>query len=305
MNRVCEIDGSNAGTGGYMTKEEFQKLTENVTLLDGATGSNLFAMGMPRGICAEEWILDHPDVLIELQKAYVEAGSQILCAPTFGANRFNLSGYGLGSQVKEMNYELVQISKKAVDGKAYVAGDVTAIVKMIGMSPDATYEKAMERYKEQMKYMIDAGVDVLLMETMTSMDEAMAALDAAHEISDLPVLCSMTIDADGSIYAGGHIFEAAETLQAMGADAVGINCSVGPEQLVSIVEGLNNILTIPMIVKPNAGMPKISDTGEASYDMTPEKFSESMKVLLEKGAKIVGGCCGTTPDFIRELKKLA
>ena len=287
-----------------MTKEEFQKLAEKAILLDGATGSNLFVMGMPRGICLEEWILDHPDVLVELQKAYVEAGSQILCAPTFGANRFNLSSHGLGAQVEEMNHELVKISKKAVDGKAYVAGDVTAIVKMIGMSPEATYEKAMERYKEQMRYLVDAGVDVILMETMTSMDEAMAALEAAQQVCDLPVLCSMTIDADGSIYAGGHIFEAAETLQEMGADAVGINCSVGPEQLVSIVEGLNQRLHIPMIVKPNAGMPKISDTGEASYDMTPERFGRSMKVLLEKGAKIVGGCCGTTPDYIRELKKI-
>ena len=287
-----------------MTKEEFQKLAEKAILLDGATGSNLFVMGMPRGICSEEWILDHPDVLVELQKAYVEAGSQILCAPTFGANRFNLSSHGLGAQVEEMNHELVKISKKAVDGKAYVAGDVTAIVKMIGMSPEATYEKAMERYKEQMRYLVDAGVDVILMETMTSMDEAMAALEAAQQVCDLPVLCSMTIDADGSIYAGGHIFEAAETLQEMGADAVGINCYVGPEQLVSIVEGLNQRLHIPMIVKPNAGMPKISDTGEASYDMTPERFGRSMKVLLEKGAKIVGGCCGTTPDYIRELKKI-
>ena len=287
-----------------MTKEEVQKLAEKAILLDGATGSNLFVMGMPRGICSEEWILDHPDVLVELQKAYVEAGSQILCAPTFGANRFNLSSHGLGAQVEEMNHELVKISKKAVDGKAYVAGDVTAIVKMIGMSPEATYEKAMERYKEQMRYLVDAGVDVILMETMTSMDEAMAALEAAQQVCDLPVLCSMTIDADGSIYAGGHIFEAAETLQEMGADAVGINCSVGPEQLVSIVEGLNQRLHIPMIVKPNAGMPKISDTGEASYDMTPERFGRSMKVLLEKGAKIVGGCCGTTPDYIRELKKI-
>ena len=287
-----------------MTKEEFQKLAEKAILLDGATGSNLFVMGMPRGICSEEWILDHPDVLVELQKAYVEAGSQILCAPTFGANRFNLSSHGLGAQVEEMNHELVKISKKAVDGKAYVAGDVTAIVKMIGMSPEATYEKAMERYKEQMRYLVDAGVDVILMETMTSMDEAMAALEAAQQVCDLPVLCSMTIDADGSIYAGGHIFEAAETLQEMGADAVGINCSVGPEQLVSIVEGQNQRLHIPMIVKPNAGMPKISDTGEASYDMTPERFGRSMKVLLEKGAKIVGGCCGTTPDYIRELKKI-
>ena len=287
-----------------MTKEEFQKLAEKAILLDGATGSNLFVMGMPRGICSEEWILDHPDVLVELQKAYVEAGSQILCAPTFGANRFNLSSHGLGAQVEEMNHELVKISKKAVDGKAYVAGDVTAIVKMIGMSPEATYEKAMERYKEQMRYLVDAGVDVILMKTMTSMDEAMAALEAAQQVCDLPVLCSMTIDADGSIYAGGHIFEAAETLQEMGADAVGINCSVGPEQLVSIIEGLNQRLHIPMIVKPNAGMPKISDTGEASYDMTPERFGRSMKVLLEKGAKIVGGCCGTTPDYIRELKKI-
>ena len=287
-----------------MTKEEFQKLTQKVTLLDGATGSNLFCMGMPRGICTEEWILDHEEVLIQLQRSYVEAGSQILCAPTFGANRFSLSSYGLGAQVEEMNHELVKLSKKAVDGRAYVAGDITAIVKMIGMSPDATYEKAMERYKEQIRYLVDAGADVILMETMTSMDEAMAALESAQQVCDLPVLCSMTIDADGSIYAGGHIFEAAETLQEMGADAVGINCSVGPNQLVSIVEGLQARLHVPMIVKPNAGMPKISDSGEASYDMTPQQFGEDMKVLLQKGAQIVGGCCGTTPEYIRELKKI-
>ena len=128
-----------------MTKAEFKKLVENgPVILDGATGTNLQKAGMPVGVCPEQWILDHPDVLIELQKAYVEAGSQILCAPTFGANRFNLSSYGLGAQVEEMNHELVKISKKAVDGKAYVAGDVTAIVKMIGMSPEATYEKAIK-----------------------------------------------------------------------------------------------------------------------------------------------------------------
>lgn len=286
-----------------MKKEEFYELTKQTVLLDGATGSNLFRMGMPRGICQEEWILDHEDVLIDLQRQYVEAGSQILCAPTFGANRSNLSSYGLGSCVEEMNRDLVKISKKAVENRAYVAGDITAAIKMIGTSSDATYEKAMERYAEQIKYLEEAGADVIFMETMTSIDEAMAALEAAQQVCDLPVLCSMTIDADGSIYAGGHIFDAAESLQEMGADAVGINCSVGPEQLVSIVEGLQQRLTIPMIVKPNAGMPKISDTGEASYDMTPERFGKSMKVLLDKGAGLVGGCCGTTPDFIRELKK--
>lgn len=287
-----------------MTKRDFQKLCENIVILDGATGSNLFRAGMPRGGCTEEWILEHKEVMIDLQKRYVEAGSQIVYAPTFGASQPFLASYGLAAEMESMNKELVELSKIATDGKAYVAGDFTGSGRLIGSTPDATFEKAVDKYAMQIQYLAEAGVDLLIAETMISVEETMAALEAAQKVCDLPIMCSLTIQADGSIYSGGHIFDAVETLQGMGADAVGINCSVGPDQLESLVIGMKERLQIPLIVKPNAGMPVITDTGEAIYDMTPEAFAKHMKVLLNAGARIVGGCCGTAPEYIKALKEV-
>ena len=287
-----------------MTREEFRLLSENVIVLDGATGSNLFKAGMPRGICSETWILEHPEVIKDLQKRYVEAGSRIVIAPTFGANRSALEGYGLEGGIESLNKRLVQLSREAADGKAYVAGDITAAARIIGSADDATYENALERYKEQMRYLVDAGVDLLIIETMISLEEATAAVEAAHEVCDLPVLCTMTVEADGTVYGGGNVIEAVETLQALDVDAVGINCSVGPDQLPAMVTGMKQVISIPLIVKPNAGMPAISETGEAVYSMNEEQFAKHMRVLLDLGANIVGGCCGTTPDYIRELCKV-
>ncbi len=285
-----------------MTKKEFQELCQHTVILDGATGSNLFRAGMPRGGCTEEWVLDHEDVLIDLQRRYVEAGSQIVYAPTFGASQPFLASYGLAGEMESMNKRLVELSKIAADGKALVAGDLTGSGSMIGSSPNATFEKAVEKYEKQVRYLVEAGVDLLVIETMISVEETMAALEAAQNLCDLPVMCTLTIQADGSIYSGGHIFEAVETLQGMGADAVGINCSVGPDQLESIVRGMKERVGIPLIVKPNAGMPFIDEKGEAIYDMTPEEFAKHMRVLLDCGAGIVGGCCGTAPEYIQALK---
>lgn len=284
-----------------MTKQEFEELCKKTVILDGATGSNLFRAGMPRGGCTEEWVLEHKEVMIDLQKAYVEAGSQIVYAPTFGASQPFLASYGLAGEMESMNRELVALSRIATAGKAYVAGDMTQSGREIGSTPDATYEKAVEKYAKQVRYLVDAGVDLIVIETMLSVSETMAALEAVQSNCDLPVMCTMTIQADGSVYSGGNIFEAVETLQGMGADAVGINCSVGPDQLESIVRGMKERLSIPLIVKPNAGMPVITDKGEAIYDMTPEDFAAHMKVLLNAGAQIVGGCCGTSPEYIKAL----
>lgn len=286
-----------------MTKEEFLQLSERVIILDGATGSNLLAAGMPRGICSEHWILEHEDAVINLQRAYVEAGSQIVYAPTFGANRMNLQSHGLADQIRDMNLRLVDISKRAVEGRAYVAGDITTGGKIFGSSEDACYEAAFERYKEQISYLVEAGVDLLVAETMISIEETVAAVEAAKEVCDLPIMCSMTVEADGTIFTGGNAMDAVTALQEAGTSAVGINCSVGPDQLEAVVAGMRQIAAVPVLVKPNAGMPKITEKGEALYSMTAEDFGMHMKKLMDAGAAIVGGCCGTTPEYIKALSR--
>ena len=287
-----------------MTREEFQKLTQDVVLLDGATGSNLMAAGMPRGICTEAWIMEHKEVLQNLQKAYVEAGSQIVYAPTFGGNRYSLELHGLQDKLAEMNHALVNISREAVGHKVYVAGDITTTGKMMEPAGDLTYEMAYETYCEQIKVLEDAGVDLIAAETMINIEETLAALDAAASVSSLPVMCTMTVEADGSIFSGGNAVEAAIALEGAGAVAVGINCSVGPDQLVSVVRNIKENVSIPVIAKPNAGMPTIDDQGNAIYSMNAQSFAEHMKVLVENGASVIGGCCGTTPEFIREVNKI-
>jgi len=286
-----------------MTREEFQKLTQDVVLLDGATGSNLMAAGMPRGICTEAWIMEHKEVLQNLQKVYVEAGSQIVYAPTFGGNRYSLVLHGLQDKLAEMNHALVNISREAVGHKVYVAGDITTTGKMMEPAGDLTYEMAYETYCEQIKVLEDAGVDLIAAETMINIEETLAALDAAASVSSLPVMCTMTVEADGSIFSGGNAVEAAIALEGAGAVAVGINCSVGPDQLVSVVRNIKENVSIPVIAKPNAGMPTIDDQGNAIYSMDAKSFAEHMKVLIENGASVVGGCCGTTPEFIREISR--
>ena len=283
-----------------MTREEFKELSSReIVLLDGATGSNLMKAGMPRGICTEKWICENPKPLTELQKAYQQAGSQIVYAPTFSANKISLANHGLEEQVYRLNKQLVQISRSAVGTDCMVAGDLTTTGKQ-----DAEYEALLEAYKEQISAQLEAGVDLLVAETMLGVTEPMAVLDAARELCDLPVMCTLTVESDGSLFFGGNIYDAAELLEEMGADAVGINCSTGPDQLLSVVENIGKRISIPLIVKPNAGNPVIDHTGNPVYSMGAEEFSCHIKRLIDAGANIVGGCCGTTPAYIAQLTKL-
>lgn len=283
-----------------MTREEFKELSSReIVLLDGATGSNLMKAGMPRGICTEKWICENPKPLTELQKAYQQAGSQIVYAPTFSANKISLANHGLEEQVYRLNKQLVQISRSAVGTDCMVAGDLTTTGKQ-----DAEYEALLEAYKEQISAQLEAGVDLLVAETMLGVTEPMAVLDAARELCDLPVMCTLTVESDGSLFFGGNIYDAAELLEEMGADAVGINCSTGPDQLLSVVENIGKRISIPLIVKPNAGNPVIDATGFPVYSMGAEEFACHIKRLIDAGANIVGGCCGTTPAYIAQLTKL-
>ena len=275
-----------------MDRETFRQLAAKGLLLDGATGSNLMAAGLPRGVSAEHWILQHPDVLQNLQRQYIEAGSQMIYAPTFTASRVYQK-----EPVFELNQKLVAVSK-AVAGGALVAGDVTTVTR-----PDMPYEEMLENYREQIDALVQAGCDAIVIETMMALPETTAALEAARELCDLPVLCSFSVSSDGMLYFGGSVYEAAQTLEALGADAVGINCSAGPDQLENVVRLLHESTSLPIIAKPNAGMPVIDDLGNAIYPMQPEEFGRSMIKLLDAGASIVGGCCGTTPGHIAALAK--
>lgn len=282
-----------------MTRNEFAaRLAQGPLLLDGATGSNLMKAGMPKGVCAETWILDHPQAILDLQRAYVAAGSQVLLAPTFTAGRMYLSQHGLEGELKELNRRLVALSREAAQGKAWVAGDMTTMGRA-----DVPYETMLEYYHEQAQALAEAGVDLILCETLMGHDEAMAALEGCRmAAAELPVCCSFSVTADGMLYFGGSVYEAAPQVAEFGADAVGINCSVGPDQLESVVRALRESLTVPVIAKPNAGMPEIDDQGNAHYSMHAADFGRHMAALHRAGALILGGCCGTEPPYIAALK---
>ncbi len=282
-----------------MTRSEFAaRLAQGPLLLDGATGSNLMKAGMPKGVCAETWILDHPQAILDLQRAYVAAGSQVLLAPTFTAGRMYLSQHGLEGELKALNRRLVALSREAAQGQAWVAGDMTTMGRA-----DVPYETMLEYYEEQARALAEAGVDLILCETLMGHDEAMAALEGCRmAAAELPVCCSFSVTADGMLYFGGSVYEAAPQVAEFGADAVGINCSVGPDQLESVVRALRESLTVPVIAKPNAGMPEIDDQGNAHYSMHAADFGRHMAALHRAGASILGGCCGTEPPYIAALK---
>lgn len=286
-----------------MRIEEFKKrASEGVILLDGATGSNLRLAGMPVGVSTEQWVYDHPEAILRLQRAYVEAGSDIIYAPTFMANRVGLGMHGIEDRLKTLNAGLVKLSKEAADGRALVAGDITTTGKPLEPVGPMSYQALFDVYREQIEALAEAGVDLLVAETMMAVDETVCAVEAALSVCDLPVMCSLTMEADGHLLLGGSAVEAVETLQAVGACAVGLNCSVGPDQLEAVVRGMKAVAEVPVIAKPNAGMPVMDEHGTAHYSMTPDDFAAAMVRLVNAGACVVGGCCGTDPEYIRALK---
>lgn len=287
-----------------MTCEAFNLLCKKgVVLLDGATGSQLRAKGMPVGVSTELWAWEHPEVIVALQRAYVDAGSDIIYAPTFSANRVGLEMHGVADRLAEVNAGLVKLAKQAADGRALVAGDFTTTGKPLEPVGTMSYQSLLDIYREQLEAVVSAGPDLLVAETMLTIDECACFVEAARSVCDLPIICTLTIEADGHLLFGGNVVEAVETLQALGANAVGLNCSVGPDQLEAVVASMKAVATVPIVAKPNAGMPVMDDRGQAHYSMTPDQFAASMAKLVQAGAGIIGGCCGTGPEYIEALKR--
>ena len=288
-----------------MTKKQFKEFLDNQLLfLDGATGSNLQKRGMPSGVCPEKWILDNEDIFIGLQKEYVEAGTNVLYAPTFTSNRIKLQEFGLENQIREINHKLVALSKRAANGKAWIAGDLTMTGQQLKPMGTMDFEELVDVYKEQITYLAEAGVDLLVVETMMSLQESRAALIAAKEVCNLPVMVTMTFEADGRALYGTDVLTAAITLESLGADAFGINCSTGPAQMIPMFEKIQSAVKIPLIAKPNAGMPTLDEEGNTVYGLGCDDFAKEVKMLWERGASILGGCCGTTPEHIKAMISL-
>ena len=290
-----------------MKREDFQRLLENrILCLDGATGTNLMAAGMPLGVCPELWILEHPETLIDLQVRFLEAGTNILYAPTFTCNRIKLKEYHLEDRTTEMNRDLVKLSREAVrrcNQRGYVAGDMTMTGRQLYPIGDLQFEELVEVYKEQAEALLSAGVDLIVVETMMSLQETRAALIAIRELSqDIPVIASLTFREDGKTLFGSTPEVAVVVLQGLGADAVGLNCSTGPDEMTELMADMKRYATIPVFAKPNAGMPEL-ENGVSVYKMTPAHFADCIGSLVDAGANLVGGCCGSSPEHIRAVKQ--
>lgn len=275
-------------------------LNDTIIFLDGATGTSLQKAGMPSGVCPELWILEHPEVLLKLQQDYRRAGSQVLYAPTFSGNAIKLGEYGAADRLVEINQRLTALTRQAAGADCYVAGNLTMTGASLAPLGELDFEELVEIYKEQVRAVAAAGADLFVVETMMSVQECRAAVLAVKETTDLPVFVTITLEENGRTLYGTDPVTALVTLQALGVDAFGINCSAGPDALLPVIRKLKAYAGIPLIAKPNAGLPRLVE-GQTVFDMPKEEFAAHMKALAEAGASLLGGCCGTDPSYIEAL----
>lgn len=289
-----------------LTKQEFQdKITNGLRFLDGATGSNLRQMGMPKICSTEGWILEHPHILQKLQREYAEAGSQIIFAPTFQAQPIALKTIGLDKDTEKVNAQLVALTRQAAPD-CLIAGDITTLATFCDSWNMDNFDLLVENYRRQIRGLIDGGVDIIGAETLLYPHEAEAILTAAELEGAGAVMYSFTMQSDGSLFSGMEVGPALKELERSGAAAVGFNCVVADMMTPGLVAKLRRYVSVPLICKPNAGMPVIKEDGMAHYDMSPVEFANICADCVELGATLLGGCCGTTPAHIAALaKKLA
>lgn len=285
-----------------LTREELhKKLTTSTLLLDGATGSNLQKMGMPKGCCTEEWILAYPEKLVALQRAYAQAGSDIIYAPTFQAQPIALERVNLQNQTEAINAHLVALSRSAAPG-CLIAGDITTLAAFCDSWDEGNFDLLVENYRRQIRGLIDGGADLLIGETLLYPHEAEAILTAAELEGAGASMYSFTMQSDGSLFSGRDAGPVLQNLEEAGAAAVGFNCVAADMMTPHLVSKLRRFVKGPLICKPNAGNPLIGDDGIPVYPQTPEEFAAIMKQCHQNGANLLGGCCGTAPEFIAAVK---
>lgn len=271
-------------------------------LLDGATGTELQKRGFAGAEAAETWVLEHPEAIREIQRGYLDAGSQVIYASTFGANRVKLEQHRVFNKVKEYNLRLAALSKTTAAGRALVAGDLAPTGEFLYPMGEMQFEELVEVYREQAAALEEAGVDLFVIETMMTLPEARAAVLAVREVSRKPIFVTMTCDENGRTLTGTDVVAALTVLQGMGIDAFGLNCSTGPDAMLRQLQRLTPYAEIPLIAKPNAGVPEMVN-GETRYNCGAEEFVKLTGEMAAAGVQIFGGCCGTEASHIAALRE--
>ena len=287
-----------------LSKEEFlQKTNDNVLILDGATGSNLRAAGMPRDCCTEVWVLENPEPLVRLQRSYAQAGSDIVYAPTFQAQPLALEKAGMAAHTEKINEALVALSRSAAPG-CLIAGDLTTMAASCESWDPDNFDIMVDAYRRQIRGLIDGGADLLIGETLLYPMEAEAIWEAAQAEKAGAVLFSFTMQPDGILFSGQDAGKVLHDLEEMGAAAVGFNCVAASDDTPFLVSRLRRHVKGPLICKPNAGLPATAPDGSEVYSMTPEAFGQIQAQCRANGASLLGGCCGTSPAHIAEIAKI-
>lgn len=269
-----------------------------VIVCDGAMGTQLQARGLKAGAMPELWNAEHPEVVTAIHADYVRAGARIVTANTFGGNRFRLAGAGLTDRLIELNRKGVEIARAAADGRAWVAGDIGPTGQLLEPYGDLSVAAAEDAYREQVTALAEAGVDLIMVETMNDIEEALCAVRMARAHTSLPVFCTFAFDARGRTMMGLRPGDAARRAADAGAHAVGANCGEGPAAVIAALAGMREAVDLPLIAQANAGVPRLGDESAAVWDITPEQFAAHARTFVEAGARVVGGCCGTGPQHI-------
>ncbi len=276
-----------------------------VVLFDGGMGSTLVSLGLPEGECPESWNLTHPDVIGDIHQKYLEAGADVIQTNTFGASRLRLASFGYDNQVEEMNVRATEIAKKVRPEEKFVAGDIGPCGGFLKPMGKFSIEELEKSFLEQAKVLASSKVDFFSIETMCDLREATIAIKVIKTVSDLPIFVSMTFDKKPKGYftmMGNTISECATELKKAGADVIGANCTLGSAEMIGLVGKLRKSTDLPIIIQPNAGKPELI-CGRLVYRQDSESFAEDIRKIVKAGANFVGGCCGTTHEFIREIHK--
>ena len=288
-----------------MRKAFADVLGSKILLFDGATGTTLQKMGLPPGVAPEEWIFDNPEAVFQNHKGYVEAGADVVITNTLGANGLRLKDTKLAGKAYELNVKAAQLARKAAGDAVYVAGSIgpTGAILMMG---DVSESRVIEVYKEQVQGLIDGGIDLVAVETMTDIDEACLAVRAVREISDIPVVATMTFEPGKQGFRtvmGNDIATVVARLTETGVNATGSNCGTGIDTMIEIITEMRRHTNLPLLAEPNAGLPEIVN-GRVIYRESAEYMAAKVPDLLAAGANLIGGCCGTTFDHIKQFRNV-
>lgn len=275
-------------------------IKDNILIFDGAMGTMLQKKGLKLGENPELLNITEPSIIEEIHREYINSGANVITTNTFGANELKLKLCDLA--VEEAVDAAVKIAKSAKgNSNTYIALDVGPIGELLEPMGTLSFDRAYEIFKRQVLQGVKSGVDIILLETMTDLYELKAAILAVKENCDLPVFCTMTFEANSRTFTGCSPEAMVLVLEGLGVDALGVNCSLGPKQLKPVIEEICNLTHIPVMVQPNAGLPTLSIGDETKYDITKEEFADTLCEFIDIGVRVIGGCCGTTPDYIKEL----